>query len=514
MATLLDRAIGYWSPSRALKRERARAAGSLLARHYEAASPGRRTQGWRRTSGDANAALRSDLAKLREHARDLERNNPHGKSVPNTIADHVVGWEIKGKPANGDQRAAAAWRKWAGSTDCDADGRHDFAGLCKLVMRTVVVSGECLVRRLVRRVEDGLTIPLQLQVLEPDFLDSRKDFALSGGGSVVQGVEFDSKGRRVAYWLFREHPGSSLMGRAGSFDSSRVPAEEVAHVFRSERPGQVRGPSWFAPVILTLKDYDEYADAQMMKQKVSALLGIVVTDEGGTPQVFGAPDSVESSWDSLEPGGIHHVGPGSSVEVVQPPRVSEFKDYSEVTLRAVATGVGCTYEDITGDYTGLPFSAARMSRLRHWARVEDWRWQMLIPLFCAPTWVWVMQAAAIMGIVEGDAGAIWTAPPPPMLDPVGEGNAYKGLIRAGLMSQSEALRERGYDPKEVLTELAADFALADKLGLVLDTNPKQTSEAGLTQARPEGTILPDPNDTGNEPPKKPKPAEPDDEGDQ
>lgn len=509
MATLLDRAIGYWSPRLALKRERARAAASLT-RHYEAAAGGRRTQGWRRTSGDANAALRSGLAKLREHARDLDRNNPHAKSVANTIADHVVGWEIKGKPANGDQRAAEAWKKWAGSTSCDADGRHDFAGLCKLVMRTVVVSGECLVRRLVRRAEDGLAIPLQLQVLEPDFLDARKDYALPNGGSVVQGVEFDKQGRRVAYWLFSEHPGSSLMGRPGAFESSRVPADEVVHVFRSERPGQVRGPSWFAPVILTLKDFDEYADAQLMKQKVAALLGIVVTDEGGTPQVFGAPDSIESSWDSLEPGGVHHVAPGSQVEVVQPPRVAEYKEYSQVTLRSVAAGVGCTYEDITGDYAGMPFSAARMSRLRHWARVEDWRWQMLIPLFCAPAWKWVMQVATIMGMVEGDGGALWTAPPPPMLDPVAEANAYRGLIRAGLMSQSEALRERGYDPKEVLTELAGDFALMEKLGLVLDTNPKQTSAAGLTQARPEGTILPDPTDTGDDPP----PAEPDDEGDQ
>jgi capsid protein len=70
-----------------------------------------------------------------------------------------------------------------------------------------------------------------------------------------------------------------------------------------------------------------------------------------------------------------------------------------VTLRAIATGLGLTYEDLTGDYTNMPFSAARMSRLRHWARVvDDWRWRLLIPQFCDPVWDWAMEAAVIMGL--------------------------------------------------------------------------------------------------------------------
>jgi capsid protein len=53
--------------------------------------------------------------------------------------------------------------------------------------------------------------------------------------------------------------------------------------------------------------------------------------------------------------------------------VRDYGDYCGVTLRAIATGLGVSYEDLTGDYTNLPFSAARMSRLRHQARVIDWR---------------------------------------------------------------------------------------------------------------------------------------------
>jgi len=157
--------------------------------------------------------------------------------------------------------------------------------------------------------------------------------------------------------------------------------------------------------------------------------------------------------------------------------VSEHAAYSQTVLRAIAAGLGVTYEDMTGDFTELPFSAARMSRLRHWARVDDWRWQMLIPQFCDPVWAWAMQAAMIMGLPEAPA-AVWTAPPMPMIEPDKEGLAYQRNIRTGIMSLSEAIKERGYDPEDLLEEIAADWKLVDKLKLILDSDARRTTQQG------------------------------------
>ena len=74
-------------------------------------------------------------------------------------------------------------------------------------MRSLVESGEVLVRLRERRVEDGLPVPLQLQVLEADHLDSGKTEELRDGGFILQGIEFDALGRRRAYWLYPTHPG-------------------------------------------------------------------------------------------------------------------------------------------------------------------------------------------------------------------------------------------------------------------------------------------------------------------
>jgi lambda family phage portal protein len=474
-ATWLDRAIVFLAPRVGLQRLRARMAADLLARHYEAAADGRRTQGWRRSSGDANAVIGSALIRLRENARDLVRNNGYAESALTTIGDHVVGWGIVAKPKVRNLRATELWEQWAGTTACDADGRNDFAGLQKLVMRTVVESGECLVRRRLRRPEDNLPIPVQLQVMDPDYLDTAKTGTGENGRRIVHGVEYDALGRRAAYWMFPQHPGAEqFVGVA----SKAIPAESVLHVYKQLRPGQVRGVSWFAPVMLRFKDFDEYEDATLMKQKIAACLAVLTSDvDGSSPGIGTVDESENPAIDSLEPGMILNVAPGRDITVVDPPRVAEYSEYSQVSLRAIATGLGVAYEDLTGDYTGMPFSAARMSRLRHWARVEDWRWRTLIPQFCAPAWSWAMQAAQIMGLADPPRAA-WTAPPPPMIEPDKEGLAHSRRIRNGLASQSEVLRELGYDPKEVFKEMAADNKILDDLELILDSDPRNTTQAG------------------------------------
>jgi lambda family phage portal protein len=481
LGTWIDRLTGPLAPRWTLRRQRARLAAELLARHYEAAAGGRRTQGWRRPSSDANAASAGALGPTRNAARDVVRNNPYAESALTTIVDHVIGWGIMGAPPKGASAAASKrWAAWAETTACDAEGRHDFAGLQKRAMRTIIESGEVLVRRRIRRIEDGLPIPLQIQILEPDYLDVAHDGPTPNGGVVVSGVEFSPIGARAAYWLFRQHPGASVPGASGSLVSDRIPASEILHVFHGGRPGQVRGVSWFAPILLRLKDLDEYEDATLMKQKVAACLAIVMTDADGSAPAIGRGTDPSDSIDTLEPGSILNAPAGRTVTVVEPPAVAEHDAFCKTALRAIAAGMGLTYEDLTGDYQNLPFSAARMSRIRHWARVEDWRWQTIIPGFCDPVWRWAMLAAAVIDVaVQPDTAVEWTAPAMPMIEPDKEGLAYLRNIRAGIQTLSEAIRERGYIPEQMLAEMQRDNALLDRLGLILDSDARKMSQAGV-----------------------------------
>lgn len=488
----LDRAIGYFAPSNQLRRTRARIANDLLIRHYEGAAAGRRTQGWHKSSADPNAATGRFAGKLRDQARDLVRNNPYAAAALNTIVDQAVGWGLVAKPVKGvtpNRRALEAWNAWANTTACDADGRHDFAGLQKLVVRSLGESGEILVRRRFRLPEDGLPIPIQLQLLEADFLDTGKHgITLPNGGRIVYGIEFDPIGRRVAYWLFPDHPGNSTWTTRPSV---RLPAESILHVFKPERPGAQRGVTSFAPVILRMREFDEYEDATIMKQKIAACLAVITSDIDGSAAALGTASTEDPTIDELGPGAVLNVAPGRQVTVVNPPDVGEYKDFTKTSLKGQAAGLGVTYEDMTGDYEDFNFSSARMSRLRIYQRVEDTRWRTLVPQFCDPVWNWAMLAATVAGL--GPAFPVrWSAPPMPMIEPDKEGLAYQRNIRASIMSLSEAIRERGYEPDELLAEIAEDNKKLDSLKIVSDSDPRAMTQAGQLQGAAAKPATPPP----------------------
>jgi lambda family phage portal protein len=482
----LERMILVLAPRWGLSRARARAAVKILTRHYESAAVGRRTANWSRTTTDANTAASGALSYLRFQARDLIRNNPWARRGQRRIVVDTVGWGIRPKPATGAVAAAAGelWKRWGETTECDADGRLTFYGLQRQVMATVVEAGEILVRRRFRRPSDGLSIPVQLQLLEPDYLDATKD-GITGqqGGPIIQGVEFDAIGRRTAYWLFADHPGSSRFTAA---TSSRYPAEDILHVFPQERPGQVRGPSWFAPVDVRLHELDEYEDATLMKQKIAACFAAFVTDVDGAGTALGEAGTDSASdqvTDTLEPGLISNLPPGKTVTFGNPPVASDHESFTATALRAAAAGLGVTYEDMTGDYSQVNFSSARMARLAHYGDVHDWRWNMLVPLFCAPAWSWMLEAAALAGLIpEADIQpAEWTAPPMPMIDPDKEGLALSRLVRAGAKTHDEMVREQGYDPDSFWDEYEAGLKNLDERGIILDSDARRTTAAGLAQ---------------------------------
>lgn len=485
--TWLDRFLARVAPQTALNRIRARAAVETLARHYEAAAQGRRTSGWARTTGDANTVALGALTEMRMHARDLIRNNAWARRGQRVIANNTAGWGIVAKPVGGNTnemaRFADLWKAWAESTECDTEGRHTFYSIQHLAMKTIPEAGEFLIRRRWRRSSDGLTIPLQLQVLEPDHLDhTRNQTSSQAGGPIIQGVEYDLIGRRAAYWLFPTHPGS---GR-GTTASERIAASEVLQVFYPERAGQARGVSWYAPAILNLKDLDEYDDAELMKQKIAACFAAFVTDVDGSGTPLGEPSSTDELVETFEPGMVAKLPPGKEVTFGTPPQVVA-DTFAARNLRRVAAGLGVTYEDLTGDYSQVNFSSARLARLSHWANVYDWRHNMLIPSLCEPVWRWAVEAAVLAGEISSPLAAQWTPPPMPMIEPDKEGLAYSRLIRNGVMTLPEVIREQGKDPDAQFAEMAETNATLDTLGIKLDCDPRYTTGAG--QAQQSGTGL-------------------------
>lgn len=499
----LDRVIGFFAPRTALDRARARAALSLVegVRGYDGARVGRRGNG-RSPSTSANAEIGPAQVRLRNRVRDLVRNNAHAARIVDVLAAHVVGTGIvpvsrTGDPAL-DRRVNDLWAAW--SDQCDADEQLDFYGLQTLAVRGMVEAGEALCRFRPRRLDDNLPVPLQLQLLEADHIDTTRHAVLASGRDVL-GVRFDALGKRQAYWLFRDHPGDLVATAALSVP---VPAGEVLHLYRKLRAGQVRGVTAFAPVVTMARDIADYHEAAILKARVEACFsGFVTSDDTGNGGVPVGPETKGSNGERLQelsPGAMMYLRPGENVTFAEPTSSSSFDPFMVHSLQAMAAGVGVTYDQVTGDLRQANYSSLRAGKIEFRRLVEQIQYQTVIPMHCAPARRRFIEAAILAGKLPRRAQGYpceWIPPANEPIDPLKDLTADILAVRSGRMTVHQFIASWGNDPETQLAEIARTNGLIDGLGLVLDTDPRKTSRAGLTQARPEGTVLPSTDVSGD-----------------
>ena len=486
----LDRVIGAIAPTWALRRARSRAQLALLdtsTRRFEAADRGRRTQGWLTLDSSANAATRSGLHLLRARCRDLRRNNPFAGSAVRELAINVAGRGLRPRfTSESDQElrlATEAWEEWGQITAADVAGRDTFMGMQAAAIEAVVDGGECLIMRRLRRWK-GLEVPLKLELLEGDHIDTLRE---SGPPDrVVQGIAFGDEGRS-GYWLHPEHPGEQWTSEA--FLSSRfVPASEILHVYRLDRIGQARGVPWGAVVALRMHDFDKYEDFELQRMLIATAFAgfehdLAGPDESYTDGVLGALATAEQNKnrlnqaiDEIHGGTIQHLPEGKTITFSNPPQNNGFEAFARVELRAIARGYGVPAWLITGDLSGIPFSAVRADWVAFNRHVDSIRDRILIPHVCEPGLRWWRDAAELVDVLTPGRPISerlrweWIPPRREMLDPRTEVTAEIESVRAGFKSISQVIQSLGSDPERVLTALAEDLASARAKGLKLSTD--------------------------------------------
>lgn len=154
-------------------------------------------------------------------------------------------------------------------------------------------------------------------------------------------------------------------------------------------------------------------------------------------------------------------------------------------LRITASGLGITYEALTGDLSNVNFSSGRMGRMEMDRNVSAWQWLLLIPQMMQPLSAWTLEAWPLASSRARPASLAWVPPARIVVDPAKEYAAMVTLIRAGLTSRSASIQALGYDAETVEAEIAADNARADAAGLIFDSDPRRTGAAGTAQQPPD-----------------------------
>lgn len=379
------------------------------------------------------------------------------------------------------------------------------------VARALPDAGEALARFLPQPYNSNLLVPLQIQLLEGDHLDASYNGMAPNGNEIRMGIEWNKKGKRAAYWLFTEHPGELHLGYHYSGDRVRVPASEVAHVFRPDRIGQARGCPWFTPSLTTLYELDQFEDATLVRKKVAALFSVFFTsstDFNGTnppspnpAMPFGQQQTNDSKGNpvvALEPGLSARLNPGEDIKVADPADVGDnYLDFMKTGLRKVAKGFGpLTYEQVTGDLEGVNLSSIRYGIEEIRRMLETVQQHVIIHQWCRPVSRYWLKYAVLSGVAKIQARTYrrnfrkywritWQPDAWHYMDPVKDRLAEQMDVRNGVDSRKAIVGRRGRDNMRVDKEIAADNKRADKLKLIYDTDPRHTAKSGVMQKAEE-----------------------------
>lgn len=474
---------------------------------YDAAGRGRRMAGWNAPSTGPNLAL-AGLQTIRDRARDSSRNDWSGESAVQKWTTNLVGigitprWKrIKSKTRR--QEITDLWNDFVQQSD--ADCVLNLYGMQSLGVRSWLDGGEFFARKRSRYLDEGLPVPMQVQLMEADMcpmLDAETYVGLPLNHVIRSGIEFNKRGRRTAYWFYKEHPGD---GRAvfTANDLVRVAASEVAHVFRPLRPGQIRGVSLLAPILARLRNIENYDDATLERQKLANMfVGFIKRTlptvgpnsdiDPLTGQELAAVEDTGAPLLGLQPGLIQELEDGQEIQLSNPPEAgTTYSDYMRTQHMGTAAASGLPYELFSGDLLNISDRTLRIAVNEMRRLAEQHQWQIVIPMFCQRVVEWFVDAAVLAGKITleevDDVRRVEHSPHGwPDIHPTQDIEGRIAAVNAGFRSRNSVTAAAGDDMDSVDEERQQD----DRREQQLEIGPY--SKAKVAEKAPKPVAAPAP----------------------
>lgn len=511
--------------------------GSPQNKGYSEAGASRRKKslkGFTARSGSPREDIDWNNYTLRQRGRMLSMSTPIAKSAITTNRTNVIGMGLQLK-SKIDHEAlgmtpekAADWQRktekefalWADNKRaCDATGVNDFYSMQQLAFSSWLTSGDVFV--VIKQYETTPLMPygLRLHIVEADRVRTPyktghfiTDGRAKNGNKIFDGVEVNSDGAIVAYYVHNTYPGE--VG-AEPEDFVRVEAygeltglPNILQVMDSERPEQYRGVTYLAPVIEPLLQLRRYTDAELTAANIeSCFAAFIKTTAGtadnpfnevgwgdvdgvpsGTPEVSRDPNEYE-----LGPGTVNIMEPGEDVVFADPKRpAGGFDNF----VSAVATQVGAALEipkDLLMKAFNASYSASRAALLEAW-KAFQMRRKWFTSDFCRPVYeIWLSEAVARGRILapgfftnasirKAYLGSEWIGPSQGMLDPTKEIEAEVLAIAHGFSTHEQStIKLNGGQWQDNVAQLAIEN---DQLSEAL---PDEREPDPITQA--VGTIV-------------------------
>lgn len=463
-----------------------------------------------------------NLPLLRSRSTDLFYNSAVGAGAINSSRNNVIGAGLRVSPKidykllglSADQ--AKEWQRhavrefnlWAESNACDLYRKNNFYDMQDIVYLSYLIDGDAWAAIKYRKPLAGCPYCTRIQLFEASRVCNPDAATAFGpvspwvvetinpntGNRIISGVEIDTDGAVVAYWIANRVP-FDLTNPAGKLDWVRVEAfgrrsgrRNVLQISHEERPEQYRGVPYIAPAIEVLKQVSRYTSAELTAAIVKSYFTLFFTSGTGSTNNIG--DVLASTYgphervapedlDGIEVGAgtLNLLPEGIDVKAIDGSRnLSTFEPFVNNLICQIGASLGIPSEVLLSRFQSS-YSAARAALLQA-AAVFRTRRTWFARDFCQPIYEsWLAEAVAIGRIkapgfgtdpviTKAWSGADWFGPVMGLLDPVKEVNGAALRIKYGLSTgEREAAELTGTDYDNNIDQIAIEHSTWQSKGL-------------------------------------------------
>lgn len=453
----------------------ARTRAMSLRAAYDAASTNERDAKWW-ANADALGAKQANNPAIRKRLRERSRyeaaNNCYAGGIARTLSDDTVGTGPRLQLLGMDRKDAAILER-------------EFADWCKAVgladkLRTMrrarVVDGESVATLIVN---DALptAVKLDLRLVEAEQLCQ----PLTGKFTVnhADGIDYDGAGNPTTYHIMREHPGDS----GGMPVWEPIPAKNVIHDFKADRPGQVRGVPELTPALPLFKLLRAYTLATLgAAESIANFAAVAYTDAPGDD---GADDVKPLEGIELERNMMTALPRGWKIGQVKPEQpASTFREFKREIVAEIGRIFSMPFIVAAGDSSDSSYASGRMDYECYHRAVNVDRAHMERLILERIFITWVEEAVRIEGYLPQRLRSIrtnwrhqWMWDGWEHVDPAKEANAQATRLASHTTTLADEYAKLGQDWEERL-ELIAKIKqrqkqLAEQYGITWDPPGQQ-----------------------------------------
>lgn len=351
---------------------------------------------------------------------------------------------------------------------CDYKKEVTFSNLQRMVRRESIISGDILV---VLYADESTGLPSVRLV--PACRVCNPLGAVDA--NIVHGVELDPKGRQIAYYVMNDDMSSVRIPAYGGNSGRRI---AWLYYGSPKRTDSVRGTPLLSLVLQSLKEIDRYRDSAQRKAVVNSVLAMFIknskgkmgtlpitggavrkgtasiTDYDGSTRSFNITKHIpgmilEQLQDGEEPVGFHSQGTDLN-----------FPEFEQAILNAIAWSF-----QIPATILKLAFSAnysASQGEINEFKMYLNIARELHAEQFCQPVYCDWLVSEVLNGKIKAPGfiesltdprkydiygswvSTKWTGVIKQSTDLFKQARAYEMLIKEGLITRHQAVRELGY----------------------------------------------------------------------